>query len=79
MATPELIEQFVNNTFDALLQKLSTDEFAEFFEIETLEHSDFKEVTSTDFILNVMSREDRIDNFVTAEITRPRGQSVSKS
>ena len=72
VATPEVIESFVNEFFDALIQQVSDDEFSQFFDFEVTEHSDFNEPTTDAFIIRVLSRQDRLDEFVTASIRKER-------
>lgn len=67
---PDLIEAFVGTFFDNLKAKTSMSEFADYFDLEFTEHSDFEEETSRVFIIRVLSREKRNDNFVTASISR---------
>jgi len=70
LVTPELMSTFVSTFFDNLKGQLSKADFAEFFQLEVAEHSDFQEPTAKRFIIEVLSREKRPDNFVTAEISR---------
>ncbi len=74
-ATPEIIDSFTNSFFDTLANKILTDEFSEFFEIDVAQHSDFEEPTTDVFITRVMSREDRMDEFVTASMKRERARN----
>ena len=74
-ATPEIIDSFTTSFFDALTNKVLTDEFSEFFEIDVMEHSDFEEPTTDAFITRVMSREDRMDEFVTASMKREHSRN----
>ena len=74
-ATPEIIDSFTTSFFDTLTNKVLTDEFSEFFEIDVVEHSDFEEPTTDAFITRVMSREDRMDEFVTASMKRERSRN----
>jgi hypothetical protein len=67
---PELMNAFVGTLFDNIKRKLSTVEFSELFDREFTEHPDFQEPTAKPFIIQVLSREKRSDNFVTAEISR---------
>jgi hypothetical protein len=69
---PEALETFVGGFFDILKKNLPTTDFAEYFDHEIAEHPDFREPTATEFITRVLSRENRLDNFVTASITRKR-------
>jgi len=69
LATPDLISTFVATFFDSLKDRLTQAEFPE-FQLEFSEHNDFRETTARRFIIDVLSREKRADNFVTAEISR---------
>ncbi|WP_439408562.1 caspase family protein [Bradyrhizobium sp. DASA03076] len=70
VVTPELMRTFVGKFFDELNAKISTDEFAEFFTLDTVEHSRFAESTAEQFIIRVLTKEKRADNFVTASYER---------
>ncbi|SEC68994.1 Caspase domain-containing protein [Rhizobiales bacterium GAS188] len=72
LVTPELMSTFVATFFDNLKDRLAKADFAEFFQLEFAEHDDFREPTAKRFIIEVLSREKRTDNFVTAEISRER-------
>ena len=72
VATPTLIEEFVDRFFDALIQEVSDDEFSEFFDFDVVEHADFNEPTAEGFIIGVLSRQNRFDEFVTANIKKER-------
>ena len=75
LATPELMNTFVATFFDNLKAKLSTSDFAEYFQLEFTEHARFQEPTAQRFIIEIMSAQKRADNFVTAEISRKRRRS----
>ena len=51
VATPEVIEGFIDGFFDALIQEVSNDEFSEFFDLDVVEHADFSEPTAEGFII----------------------------
>lgn len=70
VATPEIVETFVDRFFATLIQEVSNNEFSQFFEFEVVEHSDFIETAAERFIANVLSRQDRLDEFVTANTRR---------
>lgn len=72
LATPERINQFVASFFDKLKDNLSKADFYEFFQLDFIEHDRFKEPTAKRFIIEILSREKRADNFVTAEISQKR-------
>ena len=71
-ATTEIIQSFVNTFFDNLIQKISNDEFADFFDLNIVENSDLSEPTTEAFIIRVLSRQDRFDEFVTATVKKER-------
>lgn len=71
-ATVERMSSFVATFFDTLKDRLSKADFSEFFNLEFVEHDKFMEPTAERFIIEVLSREKRADNFVTAEISRKR-------
>lgn len=75
LVKPELMSTFVATFFDGLKRELAEADFAEFFHLEFVEHDDFHERTAKRFIIEVLSREKRPDNFVTAEISRKQRQS----
>jgi Caspase domain len=70
VVTPALMATFVGNFFDELNAKISREEFAEFYELEKIEHAGFDEPTTTEFIIRVLSKEKRADNFVMARHER---------
>ena len=72
VATPSIIDSLVSTFFDALVEKISTDEFTTFFDVGVVEHADFEEPTTDAFIIRVLSRQNRLDEFVTASIKRER-------
>ena len=71
-ATAEIIESFVNVLFDTLIQKISTDEFSNLFDFQVAEHSGFVESTTDAFIIRFLSRQDSLDEFVTASIKKEK-------
>lgn len=85
MVTRDSMEGFVGNFFDKVKLALRDAEIADFFDLEFKENSDFEEETSRRFITEVMSKERRPDDFVTAEISRkykrrnPFGIGVAES
>jgi hypothetical protein len=70
VVTPDLMSSFVGNFFDDLIKQISTEKFADFFELEKIEHAHFDESTAKKFIIRVLSNEHRPDNFVNAEYLR---------
>ena len=75
VATPEKIASFANILFDSLIEKVSKEEFSEFFDLNSTEHSDFREPTAEAFIIRVLLSESRSDEFVTAKIRRERARN----
>ena len=71
-ASPQVIEDFVTGLFDGLIEDISGEEFSEFFDLNIQEHADFSEVTTEAFIVRVLSRQDRVDELVTARVKRKR-------
>ena len=74
VATPERIEAFVDGFFDTLIREVSDDEFSQFYDLDVVEHSDFIEPTAEGFIIRLLSRQERFDEFVTASIKKERVQ-----
>ena len=72
VATPDIIHSFVNTFFDNLTQTVSNTEYTDFFDLKIAEHADFSEPTTEAFIIRVLSRQTRPDEFVTATISRER-------
>jgi hypothetical protein len=70
VAKPDVLPKFVGDFFDSLIKRISTSEFAEFFDLDVTEHARFAEPTAERFIIAVMLKEKRADNFVTATHTR---------
>jgi hypothetical protein len=64
------LERFVGDFFESLIKAVSASEFAEFFDLNVIEHDDFREPTAQEFIILSLSKEPRADNFVTATHTR---------
>ena len=74
IATRKKIDLFVGKFFDGLIKKVSNDEFSDFFELDIAEHADFLEPTPSVFITRVLAKEERSDNFVSADIRRERSE-----
>ena len=72
LVTRETIQKFVGNLFDDLIETLSVGQFSDFFDIQLTEHSSFEEKTAESFITRILSKQNRLDDFVTARITRTR-------
>jgi hypothetical protein len=70
-AKKDLAQAFVSRLFDKLSEKASSDDsFGQYFSSEVAVHPDFREDTARAFIISILSREKRPDNFVTAEISQ---------
>jgi hypothetical protein len=70
VVTPKMMAAFVGKFFDEIKAKISAGEFAEFFDLEATEHSHFEEPTAEQFIIRILTKEKRADNFVTANYER---------
>lgn len=70
MAKPEDAEKLIGKIFDGVTDRFRVSDFAEFFEEEITNHSDFYEAASEEFMIRILSREKRYDRLVTAEIKR---------
>lgn len=68
MGSPAQMKELIGNLFDGLKVKASSYKFAELFDTEVREHSQYYEPTSEEFMIRVLSREKRLDRLVTAEI-----------
>lgn len=67
LAKKELVQEFISCFFDGLTGRASPNgSLGQFFSSEFVVHSDFREPTARDFIIQVLSGEKRPDNFVTA-------------
>lgn len=69
---PAEAENYISHLFDGVIERLNTDDFSEFYDIDVVEHDDYKELTARAFIIRSLSKESRPDNFVTASISRER-------
>lgn len=72
MVTPEQVTKFVNGFFASVTQGILASEFADFFEISIVEHAEFREPTARSFMIRTLSKEERPDRFVRAEIRREK-------
>lgn len=67
LAKKELVQEFISHFFDRLTDEGSSNgSLGQFFSSQFVVHSDFRESTARDFIIQVLSGEKRPDNFVTA-------------
>jgi len=69
---PENIATITDGVFDGIISELNTDEYSDIFDLEIVEHADFRESTTRGFIIKQLHKESRPDNFVTADIIRTR-------
>jgi hypothetical protein len=72
VVTPEHLRTFVNRLLDSLAEEISDSKFAEFFDVDVIEHAEFREEATEKFIIKSLSNERRADNFVTASHTHKR-------
>lgn len=70
--TPDRLKHLVDAVFDGLSQRMSSLEWSDLFDLETVESRNFTETNSYSFITRVLSKETRKDEFVTAEIKREK-------
>ena len=69
-AKKELAQGFISCFFDKVREKASSDSsFEQLFSMEFVVHPDFEEATTRAFIIRVLAKEKRPDNFVTATIS----------
>ena len=71
-ATRDRIGSFVTAFFNKVICEVQKQDFSDFFDLSFVEHSDFVEPTAEGFIIRVLSKENRLDEFVTATMTRER-------
>ena len=72
MASPERANDLIGRLFDGVKDAFGGGEFAEFFNLEIRDRPDFYGSPSTGFVIRVMSKENRPDKLVTAEITKEK-------
>ncbi|HWX82787.1 MAG TPA: caspase family protein [Xanthobacteraceae bacterium] len=72
MASKEAVQKFIDGFFDELSKRLSDKQYSEYFEIGLVEHANFQEDATRNFIVRALSNETRPDNFVTARTIHPR-------
>jgi len=77
MGDPDKVQNFVDRLFDGVVSKFKQSEFSEFFQTSVVEHKDYQESVTREFLIRVLSRENRPDKLVTAEITRKRKEANS--
>ena len=74
-ATREIIDSFTSAFFDALIKKVSADEFSKYFDLEVVQHADFEEATTDAFIIRILARQERLDEFVSASVKKERSRN----
>ncbi len=79
MATPEDADKLIGKIFDGVIDRFSVSDFEEFFEEEITDYSDFYETASEEFMIRILSREERYDRLVTAEIKREKKEALTLS
>jgi hypothetical protein len=72
MGNRDKANALIDPLFDGVIKRFRNGEFGEFFEYSSTEHATYVEPTVRDFMIRVLSRESRPDNFVTAAIKRDR-------
>lgn len=65
IASPERISTRASDFFDKLSARVSSTEFSELFTVETVEHTNFAELSAKPHIIDLLSKEKRLDKFVT--------------
>lgn len=66
------MEAFIGKFFDGLRGQLTINHFEDYYDSSIDEFHDFSAPTASEFITKILSQEKRLDDFVTAEITRKR-------
>ena len=70
--TPEQMPRIPQRLFDGLISRVKEQEVSELFNVEVSEHDAYYEPTARGYIIRVLHKETRPDNFVTADIVRTR-------
>ncbi|WP_161974057.1 caspase family protein [Rhizobium deserti] len=68
IGSPTQMKDLIGRLFDGLKARLGAPQFTELFDTEVSERSRYTEPTSEEFMIRVLSRENRPDRLVTAEI-----------
>jgi hypothetical protein len=61
-------QAFIDHLKDRLVSKINEAGFGELFDVNSYSHSDYFEPTAQEFIIRVLSGENRPDNFVTCKL-----------
>lgn len=72
IANAQRVSSFTDSFFNDLYASLSKSEFADYFEMDMAVHSSYKETSTEGFLIRVLSKEKRPDNFVTAIVRREK-------
>lgn len=75
VASPDQVKKFIDSLFDSIKLHAQKDEFADYFETAMVEHADFREPTTRNFIVRCLQREKRPDNFVFADVVKKKRRS----
>lgn len=70
--TPERLKSMVDTIFDGLADRMAQLEWKDLFDVEAFESREFSEQTSYALMTKILSKENRRDKFVTAEIKRSK-------
>ncbi len=72
-ASKQMAQGFISGLFDDITKKATViGELGDIYSLEIVIHPDYQESTTRAFIIRVLSREKRPDNFVSAAITHER-------
>lgn len=66
---------FIDSLFSGVVDRFKVSRFSEFFEVSSTETSYYEDPPAHDFMVRVLSKEDRPDEFVTAKSRRKKKQS----
>ncbi|UNZ52846.1 caspase family protein [Agrobacterium tumefaciens] len=72
IASAQRVASFTDEFFNSLNASLLTSDFADYFEMDMTIHSSYKETSTEGFLIRVLSKEKRADNFVTAVVRREK-------
>ncbi len=76
IATSEVVESFVGNFFSDLVNRITQLELSNYFDVDIEEYPDYQEQSAAGYIIRVLSREHRTDEFVTAKISKEKKRSA---
>lgn len=72
IANAQRVSLFTDDFFSKLHARLASSDFVDYFEIEMVTHSSYQETSTEGFLIRVLSKEKRPDNFVTAVVRREK-------